>query len=272
MKKNSKTNKKLASAFAMLMLSAAMLGTATYAWFTMNKEVTVDGMQVQARAEAGILVSNAADGEYDDHATTAKTTVAQLYPGSTSDLTNWFHSSSSKSDTANTQRAYDEGTAWTANTSAATRGNYVVHDFYLKSSKKGSDLSFDKLVIKELHVKVGDAAPSQELSKALRVGVKIAGDSNAYIFSPNGDDSYSVTTAIGDYDASNMTTVTAITTDTSDTTIASLPDIDTTTPTHVEVFIWFEGEDSECISDNIQATLEEISVDMAFEADGLVQD
>ena len=43
--KKKKTNKKIASALAMLMLSAAMLGTSTYAWFTMNKRVEVTGME-----------------------------------------------------------------------------------------------------------------------------------------------------------------------------------------------------------------------------------
>lgn len=263
-----KVNKKIAAASAMLMLSATMLGTSTFAWFTMNREVTVNGMQVQARAEAGILVSNAADGDYDETAASAKDTIAELYPGSTSNLEDWFHSSSGKSDTANTQHEYEAGTAWTANTSASTRGNYVVHDFYLKSSKKTDPLSFTKLVIKDLHV----LTPSQNLTKALRVGVKIAGDSNAYIFSPTGGQtSYSVTTVTGAYAAANMTTVSAISSGTADTTITSLPDIDTNAPVHVQVFIWYEGEDANCISDNVVASLESVSVDMTFEADGLVQ-
>ena len=51
-----KTNKKVASALAMLMLSAAMLGTSTYAWFTMNKEVTVTGMQMKTKVGSNLLV------------------------------------------------------------------------------------------------------------------------------------------------------------------------------------------------------------------------
>ena len=39
-----KLNKKIAGATAMLMLSATMLGTSTFAWFTMNKETETGGM------------------------------------------------------------------------------------------------------------------------------------------------------------------------------------------------------------------------------------
>ena len=42
---------KIVSAAAMLAVSASMLGTSTYAWFTMNKEVTVQNLAVQAKAE-----------------------------------------------------------------------------------------------------------------------------------------------------------------------------------------------------------------------------
>lgn len=269
------TRKKLMASASMLMVSVMMLGSATYAWFTMNTEVSVDGMQVQARGEYGIVVANAADGTYDASATSVKTTAAEIYPGSTSDLTNWFHSSSTKSDEANTQRAYTAGTAWTANTDATTRGNYVVHDFYLKSTKTDSALTFTKLVIKDLAVTggVGDPA-SQDLSKALRVGVLIDGDTTPYIFSVNGGNaSYSVTTATGAYAAANMTTVNAITADNADTTITSLPVLTTNAPVHVQVFIWFEGEDANCISDNLDVTtLDTLSVVMSFEAEGIVQD
>ena len=56
--KKKKTNKKIASALAMLMLSAAMLGTSTYAWFTMNKSVEVTGMTVHTTVDSNLLISD----------------------------------------------------------------------------------------------------------------------------------------------------------------------------------------------------------------------
>jgi len=56
--KKSKMKRRLASAVAMLLVSTMMLGTATYAWFTMNKTVTVTGMEVRTKVGSNLLVSH----------------------------------------------------------------------------------------------------------------------------------------------------------------------------------------------------------------------
>lgn len=54
--------KKLIPAFAMLLVSVIMLGSSTYAWFSMNNKVTASGMQVTAQANTQYLViSNSTD-------------------------------------------------------------------------------------------------------------------------------------------------------------------------------------------------------------------
>jgi hypothetical protein len=104
-KKNKSPMRKLIPAFGSLMISAAMLSTSTYAWFTMNKTVTVTGMEMKAHAEEGLLINEvkAADSHFwDDAATanaTAPTTVV-LRPASTSDMTTFWH--------ANSKKSYDE--------------------------------------------------------------------------------------------------------------------------------------------------------------------
>ena len=60
-----KLNKKIAAASAMLMLSATMLGTSTFAWFTMNKEVEVTGLTMKTKVSSNLLISeNNLDGTY----------------------------------------------------------------------------------------------------------------------------------------------------------------------------------------------------------------
>lgn len=51
-----KLNKRIAGAAAMLLLSATMLGTSTYAWFTMSREVTVNGMEVRTKVSSNLLI------------------------------------------------------------------------------------------------------------------------------------------------------------------------------------------------------------------------
>jgi hypothetical protein len=54
-----KTNRKkmLLSSIAMLLVALVALGSATYAWFTMNKTVSADGMTVTAATSAGLQIT-----------------------------------------------------------------------------------------------------------------------------------------------------------------------------------------------------------------------
>jgi len=270
MKNNKKKSPmmKIVSAAAMLAVSASMLGTSTYAWFTMNKAVTVDGMQLKAKAETGLVVANAAAGTYDETASTAKATVAQLYPGSTYNLSTWLHSTSGRTDAANTQKSYTLGTPWVNNDDC---GNYVVHDFYLKGATADAT-TLTSLDINSVEAKVSTSAPSQELSKALRVGIQFEGSSNIYIYAPvtGYTATVSVQKAVGDY--SSVTTdresVSALAGNvkSQDTSITSLPSRGTDTPIHASVYIWYEGEDENCKSDNLlaAASVEQIEVSVEF--------
>jgi hypothetical protein len=55
-KKNS-AMKKLIPAIGMLAVSGMMLASSTYAWFTMNKEVTVTGMQVHTTVDSNLQIA-----------------------------------------------------------------------------------------------------------------------------------------------------------------------------------------------------------------------
>jgi hypothetical protein len=56
-KKKGNPAKKLIPAAGSLMVSAVMLATSTYAWFTMNKEVEVKGMEVRTKVGDNLLIS-----------------------------------------------------------------------------------------------------------------------------------------------------------------------------------------------------------------------
>ncbi len=51
-----KKMRKLIPAIAMLLISAVMMSTASYAWFSMNKNVTANGMSVNAVSDSATLV------------------------------------------------------------------------------------------------------------------------------------------------------------------------------------------------------------------------
>lgn len=60
---NSSAKKKLIPAVAMFTASAVMLSTATYAWFTMNRDVQVTGLTMQATASDGLEISLGSMGD-----------------------------------------------------------------------------------------------------------------------------------------------------------------------------------------------------------------
>ena len=96
---------KIMSAATMLAVSAAMLGTSTYAWFTMNKVVEVTNMQVRAKTEEGLLINeiaNYSDTNWDDEATANQTSAnpVLLYPASTNNGSTWYHAASTKANDA----------------------------------------------------------------------------------------------------------------------------------------------------------------------------
>ncbi len=80
MKKKNSAKKRLVAAVAMLALSSASLFGSTYAWFTMNKTVSVTGMQMKTVVQGNLLISdNNKEADYST-AQLSQTRVALLEP------------------------------------------------------------------------------------------------------------------------------------------------------------------------------------------------
>ena len=67
--------KKLIPALIMLLISALLMSTATFAWFSMNKQVSADNMEITAKADNPFLLIQA-NGKTGDWGTTATLTAA----------------------------------------------------------------------------------------------------------------------------------------------------------------------------------------------------
>ncbi|MGN0578077.1 MAG: hypothetical protein ACI4J4_05615 [Ruminiclostridium sp.] len=79
-KRKNSALKKLIPAVAMLATSAVMLSTATYAWFTMNKEVKMTGLNMTATVGEGIEIA-LASVTGDGNAITLKNDTGSTYVG-----------------------------------------------------------------------------------------------------------------------------------------------------------------------------------------------
>ncbi len=79
-----KKMRRLIPAIAMLLVSAVMLSTASFAWFTMNEQVTATGMQVQAKASGNLVIGT---GKLNAASKDIITTVTDNYHSDTNDRT-----------------------------------------------------------------------------------------------------------------------------------------------------------------------------------------
>jgi len=86
-----KATHKIIPAMAMLLVSAVVLSTASYAWFTMSRTVTATGITLNAIAPTNLLISNAVDGTYLETAAVTETFgTAKLIPASSVDGIKFF--------------------------------------------------------------------------------------------------------------------------------------------------------------------------------------
>ena len=130
-KKNS-TMRKLLPAFAMLTVSAISLSSATYAWFSMNKTVTVSTLSIGAKSDSTFLLIGTGDNNTATEIQTAKSTsitdlgTAGVYtalipstPATSDDITTYGATEGKplygKNAITSLETAATEGNWWTAN-------------------------------------------------------------------------------------------------------------------------------------------------------------
>lgn len=236
----------------------------------MNTQVTAKGMQVQAQAEGGIVISNqASGGDWKADAQATYNTSIALIPTSTADLTSWYHN---KSDNAANARSHQESSTYTnctatpnsvavtsgvgvwTDSDAATHNIYLVNDFYIKSSAEA--ISNTRLYINKVTI-TGVTSTGSALDSSLRVAIKL--DNSVYIFAPvdGGDTTYYVA------GATTETTAIAAGVLNTPTSVTSIP-ASSSTPISAKIFCYFEGEDEDCKSNNLTTTLDGLTIEVTF--------
>lgn len=301
--KKSKNTRKLLGAVGMLSVSAAMLVSSTFAWFTMNREVKATSMQVQAKGEGGLLISEVgATGSsgWDAEATFVYADEpVKLYPASTYNSAAWWHANSTTLDqdagntNTTTKSQYLSGsysditnystsplTTATANSTALGtihyndadgdnaydngEGYYMQYTYYLKTSSDQAVSLGTSAHNQNVKIKVPSiSAGSGSAALDSSLRVGVKLDNYFYIFAP----------VAGYDDTYYVTTNTGGTANVQATVYAGDDEVPThltslggisTAGTQVDVFIWYEGEDASCKSSNLTATLDELNVEVDF--------
>ena len=263
--------KRLILTLGLLLVSAALLGTSTFAWFSMNKDVTINGMQIKATTPAYIYISSNSDMTGRSNAVTAPTSLTTVSPASTKDLTNWFKG---ESDSANSS-AIGEKEGYVAKTSGDTL--YVNQTYYVQSPNN------DAANLKVNTITVSYTGTASAVNPALRVAVK-CGDTVLFFAPLSNATSTNAVVKAGKSDVEGRTeTLTLVQKSAADTTATG-----TTTANYnatdagknsvvitemtadqiytIEVYVYFDGEDTACTSVNA-LNLNQLSVTLAFQAD-----
>jgi hypothetical protein len=286
--------RKLIPALAMLLVSAVLMSTASYAWFSMNTQVTATGMQVKAVAEDGLLIKNEldADAQANWKASTNASygSLVDLAPTSTADAETWYHNKSNDQTDAkagqltSTYTVLSDDTKWKRDTGSGKTGVYYIdtdngsdkdenekayvllNKFYIKSSgdaialgdgKTYADLYVNKVI-------VGATSASAALDASLRVAVKVG--SQLYIYAPVAN--ATTTYKAGGSDSGTSVTVTTVPASgivNSTTSTTSIPAVTATSGwVEADVYIFFEGEDAGLKSANLVSTLDTLTVEVIF--------
>ncbi len=284
---------KLIPALAMLLVSAVLVSTTTYAWFSMNNRVTVTGMTVKTRVSSNLLIS---EDTTEANFTTAITQSrsALLEPASTTDGEAFWYTTNANADgsitSGATYAAYDEVTSLavadtnankvrydrdfnskyaieTANSSAVPYGTayaYIDYDFYLKAT---STEDAQKVAMNFCNLKYNGGTITD---KAFRVAV-LATD-GAVDAATAAAAAQSLKAIIAPSGAAYQTASSGVT---SSTAVAAVSDLGTAVVIgtldqsqvkyyKVTVRLWLEGEDKTCTNATFVELTENYTLDLSF--------
>ena len=244
-----KMTRKILPALAMLLVSAIMLSTASFAWFAENNSVEASGMNVKVQSTASFLQINnqATDHPTDNTKKFSDSAVAANSATATLDLVHatigtggtisWY---TAKGETPGASTIKD-GTQQTVTiASDATTSPYARIDrFYVRMSE-GSASAMEDLTVKE--IRVDDVQNS--LKGALRV--LVVGANGAQIW---------------EYTDSGMARVSG---DNGQDVILETVPTYTQTASEIVVYTYFDGEDTSAFTDNTEKIDTTLSVTISF--------
>ena len=212
--------KKLIPALCMLLISAVLMGTSTYAWFSMNTKVTATGMEVKAKSDNVFLQISETD-TFTDPATTVTftETATELKPTTPTidtekkNITKWQYAYSTDPSNAETGAVLQD-------VATGDVAKYVYTKTLKVKIAEGSTATATNLVVSE--VSMTGATAERKLNQSLRVAVK----------GVDGIEVYSYSTGAWVKDTTKSAT--------------NLQANVTTTASDITIYIWFEGTDPEC--------------------------
>lgn len=262
-----KMKKVVAAALAMMTLSTAAAVTGTVAWFTASNTVTASGMSLQADTEQGITISNEQLAVWKDSATashdgTLSNTQAKFIPTTTTDAVTWKHGNSDNRDDHTAVGGLKDLVLADAGNGIAKVNNpgdaihnknvYLLNKFYLRSATP-MEIAGKTLYCNSVVAERAKGAEVQQIDFAFRVLIKYG--SVVKIYAPFEDtvpENNAIQGGTLDQVLGENVTIPASTVAGPDGLIK------------IEVYCYYEGEDTHCKSANIVPNFNTLSVTCKF--------
>lgn len=249
----------LISSIAMLLVAMLALGTATFAWFTSSTSATASGITVRTAKTSSLQISDATRDYGNDF--TYQNISAVMLPASSIDGNNWFYTS------AESKESY----AATTNGTAVNRTSNIWDNHYVYAEqlniKNAAAASGDNagVAVDNIEITISNLTNDYIRIAVVPVGSKAPGlnvpsgtDFKSFVFD-NGSDN-STTSGTKSYyplaaDGSLQTTTTitptaatsgSITINKNTTGFADLASLNPQAELHYNIYVWFEGQDSQC--------------------------
>jgi hypothetical protein len=252
-KKKNKNTRKLLGAIGMLSVSAAMLVSSTFAWFSLNKKVTATSMTVTAKSSSVYLLIGDEDATLATIQSANETTkagkaaaITEIYPSAYKSNTTLSYTTqmTASADFADATKWYRAtAAAPTASTAKAGSlvaltttdfGKYVIHYQYKLALATGSQQASNLVVTGYTPTMTNVKTGTQETMQAVKV----------VVCGPNGY------TELATTDTTGSATVLANTV--SDSAV-----------TTVDVYVYYDGNDESVFTNNI-ANLEGANFTIEF--------
>lgn len=272
-----KATRKLIPAIALLLVSAAMMSTASFAWFSMNNNVKVTGMQVNTKVENNLLIatstagtSKSADSAFGNGLNQSVT--GNLQPVSTINGVNFFYTNNA---TAN--GAAVTGTAFTAlsnnqiTINSTTYNGYVDYVFEIKAINAGT--SATTMNMTKLDLLYNNSAVTAE--KAYRVAIfsqTYASGDTYPAFGSAADAIYTMSGAQTFGHTETTESAVSSTTEKGNVTYngawSKTIEAGATAYYKITVRLWLEGEDTTCNNTTFMSLTDKWSLDLGFSLGG----
>lgn len=249
--KTSSRKRLLISSVAMLLVAMLALGTATFAWFTQNTEATADGVYAKTVKTSSLLISDINTGNWGTSVTYNQgTNTAQqtMFPASSGNGSAWFTATSDNENTG----VFEAGKITTA-TPANSNAKYVFKNM-LNVKNGGDEGAINNITIT---FNLGSIQASQYARVALvpctQAGVdlteasfdgQVIGFANS-VFDTDGVEYTGLTSTAGAGNAITPKTTCSI----------NVGSLDAGQARYYNLYIWFEGQDKQCIDTNAGQTI-----------------